>query len=517
MHAALVLPALLPLLLLALLAVLLAAACARGRSLLPDEVLELVRARRLTRDLPGPGTADLLFRALRAVDGGRGAYAFLSALCRRHAAGPAFRFCLGHVTMVYLLRREDVEFVLTSPGLTNKAVMYSALEPFVGRGLATLGGEEWRRHRKAVTPSLHLDILRHFVAAFDRHAAALATRLQQHHHGRTLDVAPLCGECANAAVLETVMSTEVPDDDAGKLAFLEALPAAQRHYMRRTARPWLLVDWVFAHSGQHGDYVRVQRILEDFTERIIREKKQAAGDDGELYRPRKRLAFLDHVLSSAEGAALSDDELAGEVKTLVAIASSSSMDTLSLFLYTVAIRQDIQERVWQEVSAVLGEDLSRPVTPEDLAHLGYTERVFKEVLRFYSVVPLFARRCPADVVLPSGVLAPRGCQLAVWLPHLHRDADAFPDPDEFDPDRFLPENCRGRHPFAYLPFSAGARNCVGQRYAMTFLKTAAAALVARLRFEVPDGGPRSPRDVPLILNVTTAVWKGTRVTVFRRT
>lgn len=67
----------------------------------------------------------------------------------------------------------------------------------------------------------------------------------------------------------------------------------------------------------------------------------------------------------------------------------------------------------QEVSDVLGEDLNRPLGADDLPHLQYTERVIKEVLRFYSVVPLFARRCANDLRLPSGVLVPRGCQVSL--------------------------------------------------------------------------------------------------------
>lgn len=170
----------------------------------------------------------------------------------------------------------------------------------------------------------------------------------------------------------------------------------------------------------------------------------------------------------------------------------------------------------QEVVDVLGEDLSRPLTPDDMPHLRYAECVVKEVLRYYSVVPLFGRNVREDLVLPSGTLVPRGCQLMFWLPHVHRNAALFPAPDVFDPDRFRPEASRGRHPFAFVPFSAGPRNCVGQRYAVMFLKAAVAALVPRVRFEVPVGGPRRTEDVPLRLNLTTGVWGGARVRVCRR-
>jgi cytochrome P450 family 4 len=170
----------------------------------------------------------------------------------------------------------------------------------------------------------------------------------------------------------------------------------------------------------------------------------------------------------------------------------------------------------QELDDILGEDRSRAVQPTDLQSMQYTERVIKEVLRYFDVLPMFSRSNAEDFQLPSGHVLPRGCQTIFWLPAVHRNARLFPDPDRFDPDRFLPENSHGRHPFAFLPFSAGPRNCIGQRYAMMFLKTVAASLVPRLRFEVADGGPRRLQDVRLKMNLTVSVRGGANIRVRRR-
>ena len=101
---------------------------------------------------------------------------------------------------------------------------------------------------------------------------------------------------------------------------------------------------------------------------------------------------------------------------------------------------------------MFGEDQTRPVRPDDLPHLQYLERCIKETLRMFPPVCCFARAVKEDVKLPSGYVLPKGT-VAVTVPYaVHRNPKWFPDPESFDPDRFLPENCTGRHPFAYIPF-----------------------------------------------------------------
>lgn len=113
----------------------------------------------------------------------------------------------------------------------------------------------------------------------------------------------------------------------------------------------------------------------------------------------------------------------------------------------------------------------------------------KEVLRLYPSAPLVSRELTEELEI-NGVILPPGTSLLLRIYDLHRDPEQFPDPLRFDPDRFLPKNTQKRHPFAYLPFSAGSRNCigkvlfqklillsskmthvVGQKYAMLELKT----------------------------------------------
>lgn len=112
----------------------------------------------------------------------------------------------------------------------------------------------------------------------------------------------------------------------------------------------------------------------------------------------------------------------------------------------------------------------------------YLERVIKESLRLYPSVPFIQRKADANVQTCTGYTVPVNTPVNIHIYDMHRNPELYPEPNRFDPDRFLPENTKGRHPFAYLPFSAGPRNCIGEwqeqylSHSVTGLITVAASL-----------------------------------------
>lgn len=120
----------------------------------------------------------------------------------------------------------------------------------------------------------------------------------------------------------------------------------------------------------------------------------------------------------------------------------------------------MQKLVFEELHSVFG-DTDRPATIQDLNELKYLDRVIKETLRFYPSVPLMGRVSSEDVEI-AGYQIPKNTFIAIHVHEIMNDPDHFPNPEKFDPDRFLPGNSSNRHPYAYIPFSAGPRNCVGK-------------------------------------------------------
>jgi cytochrome P450 len=131
--------------------------------------------------------------------------------------------------------------------------------------------------------------------------------------------------------------------------------------------------------------------------------------------------------------------------------------------------QYLQERVREELTDVFG-DSNRACTLEDTTKLKYLECCIKESLRLYPSVPNIKRYISEDIVL-NGYTVPAGATISMHIYSLHRNGEVFPDPLVFKPERFEIEQIAGRHPFAFVPFSAGPRNCIGKsiRHVITLL------------------------------------------------
>ncbi|KAE8746742.1 Cytochrome P450 CYP4c [Frankliniella occidentalis] len=391
-----------------------------------------------------------------------------------------------------------VEAVLGSNRLTDKSDEYLYLRPWLGTGLLTSSGAKWHRRRKVLTPAFHFRILDDFIDVFREQAAVLADKMEAlAGDPEGFNVFPLVTLCTLDIICETAMGRKVNAQVDSESPYVRAVYDMAEIVLTRQSTVWYQPDWLFHLTPM---YRRQQRCLADlhgFSTKVIRERKAEILDEARLKgRPgrggeddlgsKRRLAFLDLLIEASQGGAvLSDDDIREEVDTFMFEGHDTTSAAISWCLFLIGCDPHVQRQVHAELDDIFADDPGRGVTMKDLAEMKYLECCIKEALRLYPSVPAFARSLREDTQIgPYTVPAGTTAMLVIYM--LHRNAEVFPEPEVFDPDRFLPDNCVGRHPFAYVPFSAGPRNCIGQKFALLEEKSVLSALFRRLRFESLD-------------------------------
>ncbi|XP_034234089.1 cytochrome P450 4g15-like [Thrips palmi] len=474
------------------------------------------RMHRLAADIPGPATFPFIGNGLYLLVPLDAMYQFVGSLCAEY--GYLFRVWFGPYLTIAIMDPEDLQVVLTSPALASKPdEFYDGVNRVLGKGLITLNGGDYKRHRKAITASMHLDILQDFVAMFSVNCRELETRLDPlASTGEPFDVAHQLGLNASLTVCQTVLAADAPGLEAERDAYVEIVHDASKMMLYRCLRPWFRCRTLFKLSSEYDRFNLVVAGMTNFAYRVLTQKMQKQQHTTTTSSLHRRQTFLDTFLSSSEASVLTRGELLDELKTLLFAGVGTSMDFQTLFMLCMSLNQGVQRKVQQELDDVFGSDRDRDILATDLPHMKYLECALKETLRFFPPVPVFGRVVSQDVALPSGRVVPEGSLVAMLPIWTHRHPKYFPDPERFDPERFTPENSRDRHPFAFIPFSAGPRNCIGQRYALMFAKTVAASVLRRYDVLPDPDGPRRLVDVPLVGGISLSVKGGVKVRLRRR-
>ncbi|XP_055636215.1 cytochrome P450 4C1-like isoform X2 [Toxorhynchites rutilus septentrionalis] len=403
------------------------------------------------------------------------------------------RIWTGMTPEVRITKAEYVEAVIGASKHIEKSRGYKFLSEWLGEGLLTSKGERWFKHRKLITPTFHFNILNGFCDVFGENGSILAKRLDAFANtGQPVDVYPFITKAALDIICETAMGVNVNAQTDDDNEYVKAVYALSELFLERLVRPWLHPDMFFKLSQYGHDFDKALGVLHGYTKQVIRERKEALrqeqigtgnGDPAEkkdVFGVKKRLAFLDLLLQgNEENNQLTDEDVREEVDTFMFEGHDTTTAGMSWALFLLGLHPDVQDKVHQELDSIFaGSD--RPATMKDLNEMKLLERCLKETLRIFPSVAFFGRTLSEDITL-GGYHIPARTIVGIQAYHVHRDERFFPDPEKFDPDRFLPENTENRHPYAYIPFSAGPRNCIGQKFALLEEKSLVSAVLRKFK------------------------------------
>ncbi|MFH8410272.1 cytochrome P450 [Streptomyces sp. NPDC018019] len=390
------------------------------------------------------------------------------------ASGDLVRVDIGTMPIYVASGAPAITDVMVKHGRSlEKGRLFDRVRPLVGNGLATAGGEVHRRHRRLIQPMFHAGQIARYAEVMSDRARALANSWTP---GQRIAVEQVMGEYAIETLAATLFSTDIGRPAVESVR--RNLPIILKSMLLRAATPKMLDKLPLWRRFDHAT-TSMRQVIDEVIA-TTRESGQAGQTD--------LLSVLLAARDADTGEALTDEEVRDELVTILFAGTETTASTLAWTFHHLAEHPEVEKQLVAEIDEVVGD---RPVTFDDVSRLAGIRRTLDEVIRLHGVV-LLMRRTTEPIEL-SGFRIPAGVEIAFSLYALHRDPEYYPDPDTFDPDRWLPERREALPRQAVVPFGAGNRRCIGDGFSWTEATIALATILARWKLRPVPGKPR-PRE-----------------------
>jgi cytochrome P450 len=355
------------------------------------------------------------------------------------------------------------------------------LEPALGRSLLTIEGANWKFQRRAVAPLFQPQTVVNYLPEMISAVTAMLERWDT-AGGGPRDVAHEMTALTYDVISRTVFSGEIETS-------AEVMSAAVTRYFEILGRVdlWDIMNlprWLWRPARW-----RVRPALRIFRGEVRRllDRRRSDRDAGRRIPPDVVTLLLD-ARDSETGAALSDDVIHDNLVTFIGAGHETTANALTWTLFLLSEFPSEFDRLAAEVDAVAGR---KAPTADEISRLTVVRMIAEESMRLYPPVPYISRQAVAGDMLGGKTITPNTrVVISPWIVHRHRTL--WEEPDLFEPERFAP----GRRPliprFAYLPFGAGPRICVGAAFAMQEIVVALAMIAQRFRPRLAEGAKIEP-------------------------
>ncbi|CAG9858211.1 unnamed protein product [Phyllotreta striolata] len=382
------------------------------------------------------------------------------------------KFLFGNKLWCLIFEPRYIQKVLNSSITIDKPKDYDRVTELIGEGLLSSSYEISQPIRKAVAPMFSEKALMTYVPIFNQSSALFANILKQLAGQKSIHWETITAKYFVDTSCKTLLGFNVPINlnESNKYDLAYCIRRVIDLLTYRYVSIWLNVRFLWNLSKTKKEIDKCLEIFENHVQQILKKRIEKNGQDkfeNDLFR------YIDTNpgFSKAE---VSDIDV---IKPLLALSVEVSSITLCTVLITLALYPDIQQQVHQEVVDVVGQ---QQIKISDLPRLELTDRVIKETMRLFPPFTIYARETTAELHLDQYII-PADSTMVIFPELVHRNPKYWKDPLQFDPNRFLPEAVAQRNPYAYIPFSHGARNCLGWEHSLVNLKIVTATVIRDLK------------------------------------
>nr|BAX73990.1 carotene hydroxylase [Euglena gracilis] len=435
--------------------------------------------------------------------------------------GSVYKLCFGPKSFIVVSDPLIAKWILTNNQCFDKGVLAEILEDIMGKGLIPADPETWKTRRRALSPAFHKAWLDRMTQDFGR----LSLRMCEKLKGTTqaVDMEERFGSLALDIIGKAVFNYDFQSsmkESAVVKAAISTLKEAEHRSM--TPLPYWKLPLADVVVPRQADFKRNMALINDQLNLAIasalknRDPADIADLEARDYDEMDNPSLL-RILVDMRGEETTNQQLRDDLITLLIAGHETTASALTWAIFELTQQPELLRRVQREVDEVLGDRLP---TMDDIRGLLLCRLCIAESLRMYPEPPLLIRRVLDDLTLPKGATAKfeatlkRATDIFLAIYNIHHDGRFWPNPDFYDPERFLrpyknpeipewkgydPEGWKGRlYPdevssdYAFMPFGAGPRRCLGDVFA-TLEGTVALAMVLR-RFDFAFAAPTAQPD-----------------------
>ncbi|MFI4974010.1 MAG: cytochrome P450 [Caulobacterales bacterium] len=369
------------------------------------------------------------------------------------------------------VKRVMVDNVANYPKTVMERQAFSAL---FGDGLLSTDGETWRTHRRIMAPSFDPRSVASYASVMAKTTEEFRQVWDQQPDGVRIDIS----EQMTALTLRIISKTMFSDDET----LMTGITGGALHESQ-DAFDFNILD-ILPIIGPMRMKKRMQAMSQTFAPmdgaigRLIEARKAYPSAEPDL------LGRLVAAMDEDTGARMTAKEVRDQVLTIFIAGHETTASAMTFVWWMLSQHPAVEAKLHAELQEVLG---GRTPGEADVPKLVYAKRIIDETLRLYPSAPGLSARVALEADEICGVKIPKGATVAIapWLLH-HRRAN-WENPERFDPDRFSPARSAGRPRFAYMPFGAGPRICIGAVLATTEATLILATLAQRYHLRLPAG------------------------------
>uniref|UniRef100_A0A182S598 Cytochrome P450 n=1 Tax=Anopheles funestus TaxID=62324 RepID=A0A182S598_ANOFN len=468
--------------------------------------------------VPGPRSYPIIGSTHLFMGSDEQTFSVINELFRKY--DQMFKLSMGPIPVLCLSHPDLIQQVLTNRACQDKAFFYRFFE--LDYGLISSCYADWKVYRKMLNPAFNQRILISFISIFSRCSEDMVARMAKEEDSpKSFDVLHYTSQCTLEMVCASSLKSDITENPLAK-EICGGIEKICTIMCSRVFNVLLYSDLLYNMTPRYREMDSLRSKLQEMLDPIVNGRREEMArerlenpnlDEEENYR--KPQIFLDQLLNMKHGDEdLTTKEIQNHLHTIIAAGSETSANEVAYILLLLAMHPDVQDRVYEEIRSIYG-DSSLNISYETISAQNYLDQVIKETLRLFPVAPFIGRKTIEPVKL-GDVVVPPGVTLIMSIFNVHRNKELWGERAEiFDPDRFDPStyNAREQHPFSYIPFGGGPRNCIGYRYSMYTMKI----MVTQVLHSYVLSSPLTPTDsLGLSLAVTLKSAVGHQIRIKRR-